>query len=211
MREFSYILIASVLFLLLSSDSCNSSRQDTSVVRETELSKTASDLKNEFESDELSEKSLKAFEIKAKQKLIDFSDYLNVYTVNPIDESFKLQAYQMIQDLFISKNALISDQLLNAANSKSIPVGDFLNEKYGFDSMKLKFDSIRILEPLHKTDGMKYAGSLQFYRFIQAKTMTDTLIIAPSKMEVEIFVSKVKKVFGNDTLQIWNVSLGNLK
>jgi len=210
MREFSYILAACILYLLLSSESCNS-RQDSSVAKEAELTQAVEVLKNEFESDELSERSLPAFEIKAKQKLVDFSDYLNIYAVKPIDESFKSQAHQMIMDLFVSENVRVNNLLLNEPDRKDIPINDFLKGNFRYKFLNLKFDSIQISEPLRRTNKMNYAGSLKFSRIMKSRTSTDTLITAPAKMEVEIFVSKIKKTFGNDTLQIWNVSLGNMK
>jgi hypothetical protein len=209
MRRFLYILTTCLLYLLLSSESCNS-RQDSAASQEAELTKDVAVLKSEFESDELSEKSLHAFEIKAKQKLVDFSDYLNIYTVKLTDESFRTQARQMILDLFISENIRINCRLLNEPDRKDIPVNDFLNEKFGYDFLNLKFDSIRISQPLHLKNGLNYSGSLRFSRFLETRTSSDTLIKAPAKMEVEIFVSKIRKAFGRDTLQIWNVSLGNI-
>ena len=211
MRRFSYILTACLLYLLLCSDSCNSNRQDRSVEHEAALAQDVEDLKNEFKSDELTEKSLNAFEVKAKQKLVDLSDYLNIYTVKSTDESFRIQARQMIQDLFISENVRINDLLLNEPDRKDISITDFLNRKFQYNLLNLKFDSIRISEPLHRTNELNYTGSLKFSRFMKALTSTDTLIVSPTKMEVEIFVSKVKKAFGNDTLQVWNVSLGNIQ
>ncbi len=209
MRGFLYILTACLLYLLLSSESCNS-RQDSAASQDAELTKDLSVLKSEFESDELSEKSLHAFEIKAKQKLVDFSDYLNIYAVRPTDESFRNQARQMIQNLFVSEKVRINNRLLNEPDRNDLTVNDFLNEKFGYDFLNLKFDSIRISQPLHLKNGLNYSGSLKFSRILKANTSADTLMTSPARMEVEIFVSKVKKAFGNDTLQVWNVSLGNI-
>ena len=211
MRKFSYILMGCILYLLLSADSCNSNRPESSEMHDVELTKEMKDLKTEFESDALTEKSLTAFEVKAKQKLVDFSDFLAIYTTEPIDELFKSQARQMILDLFITGKVRINDLLVNEPDQKDILINDFLDLKSEYRSMNLKCDSINISEPLHRTKEMNYTGSLRFYRLLEVRTSSDTLIIAPARMEVEIFVSKVKKPFGKDTLQIWNVSLGNMK
>lgn len=211
MRRFLYILTACFLYLLLCSDSCNSNRQDSSVAQEAALTREVEDLKNEFKSDELTLKSLDAFQVKAKQKLVDLSDYLTIYSAKSTDESFRTQARQMIRDLFVSENVSINELLLNEPDRKSILINDFLNRKVEYNFLNLKFDSIRISEPLRLTNELNYAGSLKFSRFLKTGTLTDTMITAPAKMEVEIFVSKVKKAFGNDTLQVWNVSLGNIQ
>lgn len=211
MRRFFYILTACLLYLLLSSESCNSNRHNSFIAHDAELTRAAEDLKNEFKSDELTEKSLDAFEVKAKQKLVDLSDYLTIYSAKSTDESFRTQARQMIRDLFASENVWINELLLNESDRKDILINDFLNQKFGYNSMNLTFDSIQISEPFHKSKELNYAGSLRFSRSLKAMTSTDTLIAAPVRMEVEIFVSKVKKAFGNDTLLVWNVSLGNIQ
>jgi len=211
MRRFLYILTACLLYLLLSSESCNSTRQDSSAAHEAELMNAVADLNNEFKSNFLSEKSLIAFETKAKQKLVDFSDYLSIYETKSTDETFRTQAREMILNLFVSENVRINGLLLNEPERKDLLINDFLNRKFEFDSFELKFDSIKISEPLRRMNEMNYTGSLIFFRFQQAGISADTLIAAPAPMKVEIFVSKVKKSFGNDTLQVWNVLLGNIQ
>jgi hypothetical protein len=211
MKNFSYILVAILAYLMLSSKSCESDRKDSSEIHEAELTKAMVDLKNEFKSDELSKKSLRAYEVKARQKLVDFSDYLSIYSVKPIDESFRIQARQMILDLFVSDHVRINALLLNESDRESILIGDFLSKNFGYNSIKLVFDSVKIAKPLCRSDGINYAGNLRFSRSLKTYTSSDTLISTPVVMEVEFFVSKIKKSFGNDTLQIWNVSLGSIQ
>lgn len=198
------------MFLLLSSESCNSNRQDNSAVHDAELTRDMENLKAEFESDVLSEKSLNAYEIKAKQKLVDLSDYLNLYSLKSVDDTFKTQARQMIQDLFVSDHISINGLLLNDPGKNNILISDFLDIRFDYSLMNLKFDSIQIYKPLQRINDKNYAGSLRFLRYLHAEKSTESLTTGPIKMDVEIFVSKVRKAFGNDTLQVWNVYLGNI-
>jgi hypothetical protein len=210
MRRFLYLLTACLMFLLLSSESCNSNRQENSAVHDAELTRDMENLKTEFESDVLTEKSLNAYEIKAKQKLVDLSDYLNLYTVKSVDGTFKTQARQMIQDLFVSDRISINGLLLNNPGKKDILISDFLALKFDYSLINLKFDSIQIYKPLQRINDNNYFGSLRFLRYLQAEKSRESLTAEPIKMDVDITVSKVRKAFGNDTLQVWNLYLGNI-
>jgi hypothetical protein len=77
--------------------------------------------------------------------------------------------------------------------------------------MDFLFDSIKVARPFHRTDEFNYKGRLSFSRRIKASTASDTIFSGPDRMEADIYVSKVCKQFGTDTLQIWSVFLGNIK
>lgn len=213
MRKFIFIFIVSLAYLVLSSKSCGTDEKDDAAKKEAELIKTKARIKNEFESDDLSKKSLKAFEVKAKQKLVDFSDYLGICSDKQMDESFKNQARQMILDLFISDSIRVNGLLINEKEENNIPINKFLNSDFGYgnNSMDFVFDSIEVEKPLRRTDEFNYVGNLNFSRRVKVYSPSDTLCTGPAKMEVEILASKVKKIFGADTLQVWGVFLGNIK
>lgn len=213
MRKFLFIFGVILAYLLLCSKSCGSDEKADAAKKEAELTQIKTNIKNEFESDDLSKKSLRAFEVKAKQELVDFSDYLNIYSDKLMDESFKNQARQMILDLFISDSVRINILLLNELDEKNIPISEFLSSDLtsGYNSMEFIFDSMEIAEPLHRIDEFNYKGSLAFSRRVKNCSSSDTLFTGPDGMEVDILASKVYKQFGTDTLQIWSVFLGDIK
>lgn len=213
MRKFLFIFVAILAYLLLCSKSCGSDEKGDSAKQEAELTQTKESIKNEFESDDLSKKSLRAFEVKAEQKLVDFSDYLDIFSDKLMDESFKNQARQMILDLFICDTVQINSILLNEPDKKNIPISKFLSldSATGYNSMDFIFDSIEVTEPLRRIDTLNYKGRLSFSRRVKISSASDTLFTGPDRMEVDIFASKVRKQFGSDTLQIWSVFLGNIK
>ncbi len=141
MRKFLFIFFAILAYLALSSKSCGSDEKDDAAKKEAELAKTKVSIKNEFESDDLSKKSLKAFEVKAKQELVDFSDYLGICSDKQMDESFKSQARQMILDMFISDSVKINSILLNEPGGKSVQIKEFLdlNSTTVYNSMAFIF------------------------------------------------------------------------
>lgn len=213
MRKFLFIFVAILAYLLLCSKSCGSDEKDDSAKQAAELTQTKVSIKNEFESDNLSKKSLRAFEVKAKQKLVDFSDYLDIYSDKQMDESFKSQARQMILDIFMSDTIRVTTLLLQESNAKYFQITEFLSSSSasGYNSMDFIFDSIEVAAPLLRTDNFNYKGRLSFSRRVKISSASDTLFTGPDRMEVDIFASKVRKQFGSDTLQIWSVFLGDIR
>lgn len=212
MRKFLFIFIAMLAYLVLSSKSCGSDEKNDTAKKEAELAKTKVNIKNEFESDDLSKKSLKAFEVKAKQELVDFSDYLGICSDKQVDESFQSQARQMILDMFVSDSIRINSLMFNEQDGKNLLIEEFLDLNSSFDnnSMAFTFDSITVARPLRRVDDLNYKGSLSFSRRLKACSISDTVLSDPVRMEAEVFVSKVYKLFGTDTLQVWGVFLGDI-
>jgi len=213
MRKFLIIFCALLAYLALSSKSCGSGEKEEATNRKAEIAKTRVSIKNEFESDDLSRKSLKGFEAKAKQDLVDFSDYLNICSDNQLDSSFRNQARQMILDLFISDSVRISGLLINGQDKKIIPLNELLNpgSSSAINSMEFKFTDVRITEPFHRTDEFNYNGRLSFSRQLKTFSFPDTAVSGYVRMETDIRVSKVYKPFGTDTLRVWGMFLGEIK
>jgi hypothetical protein len=213
MRKFLIIFCAILAYLVLGSKSCGSDEKEDAASKAAELTKTRASIKNEFESDDLSKKSLRAFEIRAKQELVDFSDYLGIYSDKNLDESFKTQARQMILDMFFADSVRINSQLMNGQDGRNIPMAEFLNldSASGCNSLDFIFDSIDVAGPLRRVDELNYKGSLTFSRLVKACSATDTLTTGIVKLKADIYASKVYKAFGTDTLQVWSVFLGEIK
>jgi hypothetical protein len=213
MRKFLIIFCAILAYLALSSKSCGSDEMDETANNNAEVAKTRVNIKDEFESDDLSRKSLKGFEAKAKQDLVDFSDYLNICSNQLLDSSFRTQARTMILDMFISDSIKISNRILDKKELKNIPLIEFLDldPASNYISMYFMLDSISITEPLREMNDLSYKGRLSFSRHVKAFSDSDTLISSPARMEAEIIVSKVAKPFGTDTLTVWSVFLGEIR
>jgi hypothetical protein len=213
MRKSLFILMLLLVYLLFSSKSCSSDEKDVADRQEADLMKVKKSLKDEFESEKLSRKSLNAFEVKAEQKLVDLADYLQIYSDNKMNEAFKGQARQMILGLFISDSVKISSVLSDEKEGNSLPLTKFLHIDEGSNDLSIdfKFDSIEIIKPLHRTGEFNYAGSLAFTRRIISYSSSDTLFFSPVKMDVDIIAAKINKTFGKDTLRVWEVFLGEIR
>jgi hypothetical protein len=200
-------------YLLFCSKSCESPESDTVDNREIELTQIRDSIKNEFESEELTKTTLQAFEIKATEKLIDFSDFLNLYSDKEIDDTLKDQVRQMISELFISENVRMKISLSPEANKKGLKLSEFFMTEFtqDYDSINFRIDSINVLQPLRRKDELCYAGILGFSLTINGFSSSAVNFKQTQALKVEMMVVKVEKSFGADTLNVWKVFLGNME
>lgn len=210
MRRYLYFLLAILGYILFSSKSCSDRTENNAVSQEESLIQEKSEILNEFGSEFLPVKSLNAFEHKAKQKLIDLTDYLNILSDNSMDSSFKEQSKLMIFSLFISDTTRIRNRLINDSDFRMVSVKEFVMATTRSGSKKIMLGSIRVTEPLHITSGLRYKGRLAFSGWTQNRSAKDSVSSPPVTLQAEFFVSKIKKSFGTDTLQVWNLSLGTI-
>jgi len=210
MRKFIFIIAAILCYITLSSKSCSDRKQNDNLSQEEKLIHEKADIRNEFESEFIPEKSLTAFEYKAKQKLTDLSDYLNILSDSSIDNSFKEQSKLMVLNLFVSDTIGISNCLTNDTDFRKESIKNFVKNTTFTGSNKIILDSIRVIEPLHITSDHSYNGRLAFSRRMKNRSAKDTFWSPPASLQAEFFVSKIKKSFGTDTLQVWHLSFGTI-
>lgn len=210
MRKFIFIITAILCYITLSSKSCSDRQQGDNISQEEKLIQEKTDIRNEFESEFLPEKSLTAFESKAKQKLIDLSDYLNILSDGSIDSSFKEQSKVMALNLFVSDTISISNCLTNVLDFRKESIKNFIKNTTSTGSKEIVLDSIRVIKQLHFTADNCYKGRLTFVRRMRNRSAKDSIWSAPISLQTEFIVSKIKKSFGTDTLQVWNLSLGTI-
>ena len=210
MRKYLYLLIAILGYILLSSKSCSDGKENNAASQEERLIQEKSEILNEFGSEFLPGKSLNAFEHKAKQKLTDLTDYLNILSDNSMDISFKEQSSLMVFNLFIADTTRITNRLINEADYRMVSVREFAKAVTRSVSKKIMLDSIRVTEPLHIASGSNYKGRLAFRGWTQNRSVNDSASSPHVNLQAEFFVSKIKKSFGSDTLQVWNLSLGTI-
>jgi hypothetical protein len=213
MKRYLFVFCTLMAYLLFCSKSCESPESDTVDNREIELTQIRDSIKNEFESEELTKTTLQAFEIKATEKLIDFSDFLNLYSDNEIDDTLKDQVRQMISELFISENVRMKISLSPEANKKGLKLSEFFMTEFtqDYDSINFRIDSINVLQPLRRKDELCYAGILGFSLTINGFSSSAVNFKQTQALKVEMMVVKVEKSFGADTLNVWKVFLGNME
>jgi hypothetical protein len=213
MRKYVFVFGAILAYLLFCAKSCESPEGGETESQEVELAKIKDSIKSEFESDDLTKKTLRAFEVKAQEKLVDFSDYLNLYVDHSMDDTLKNQIRQMISELFVSEDVTIKMNLSPEANEKGLNLNELLMTDFAraYDSVVFRVDSIGVLKPLRPQDEFSYFGILEFKQTVKSYSSSGNIFTNSRKASIEIQALKVEKSFGSDTLQIWKVFLGNME
>jgi hypothetical protein len=211
MKKGVKIVVLTLVYLLLCGKSCQDDRE-IFLRQENEVAAAKVDIRNEFEADYLDEEARFAAEVKATQKLLDFADYFSIYSDISIDSTFREKAGEMIQDIFISDDILISFPPLEMKNVPLLTLDKLLKRHWSKEilSFDISYDSLKIIDPLHRTGHEKYTSRLMGYQNIISYTSTDTLSTDFIPVKVDIFATRQEKRFGQDTLKVWVVNLGNI-
>ncbi|MBE0648053.1 MAG: hypothetical protein IH596_09730 [Bacteroidales bacterium] len=190
MKRYLIIPGALLAFILFSAKSCDEDPAATRHQAEETMLEVMDSVKAEFGVEYLDEESLFVFTQKAKQKLRDYSDYMNVFNDTSLAYAFRTQARDMTTEIFY----------LNSWPIEPTP------------GKVIRIDSVWLTEPLHRTGDEQYKGELGFMDSLIQKSDQDTIPTRNSGMnKVEFLVIKQHKIIGTDTLKIWQVFLGGFR
>jgi len=179
---------------------------------EEALNETKNEIRTEFETEYLTETSIFAYETTAKQKLSDLADYLHIMTDTSLDMSFRVKAGEMIKSTFQSENITLRLIGPDEGPVKKLKVHHLI--KKGLENklphLPFTFDSIYIHELLHRINNTTYSGVLRFSQNF-TDPATPEQITKSIRRNTDFWVVKEEKVFGTDSLKIWNVRLGDIR
>jgi len=186
MRRFFQISALIFVYFIVCGKSCDSNEQFTHELEKNQANRNRDSITSVFQSDSLGQPVLRAFEATARIKLTDLSDYLKVMNDSTAEKAFKEKAAEMARALCIP--------------GKEIPV-----------RMKgVAVDSIRVFKTLQRLSDSVYAGKLCFKAMLPTKQSGSDHLQANIRF-ADIFALKQDKVFGRDTLTIWNVLIGDIR
>jgi hypothetical protein len=205
--------ISSLVFvlLLLYAPSCID-EQEAERRNDILLKDERDEIRNEFETDYLDEASLFAYESMARQKLYDLSDYFRILSDTSLEMEFRVRAGEMIRRSFLSDLVLVG---LNPGRQEQVEffkvgvlIGKSLENELPLPLFSI--DSVVIQEPFRRTGSSSYSGKLKFVQLVIHPSRTGQPIHSIPR-SANGYVVKEKKMFGNDTLNIWTVRLGEIQ
>lgn len=207
MKQLLKILSFLLLLFLLTAEDCTNSNVE--VTKEDRMTDMFQDIDDEFVNDELTPEILSAFEKRAIQKLSDLADYLNIYADTSLSKEFRLQAKQMLLESFNSAMDL-------QAYFKNINLSvDSLNDIIYYSEKAVSFDtqinSIVVKENLREQTSSSYIGELSFSQKVYSSTFSKKDNSNSFILNGKMHVIKTEKEFGNETQDVWEVSLGEIK
>ena len=213
MKRVFHISSLIFLYLLITAKSCDNHERSDDARDQVRLTSTRDSILSTFESDTLSNASLRAFEVTARINLSDFNDYLTILNDTSVAGIFREKAREMIRMLFISENSVLRFTNPDNLGKREISVKQLLAYGKGCSIPfgKIITDSIRIERSLHQAGDSIYVGKLSFSYIPAMEKTSKKLKQALAVGTVDFIVTKHEKNFGKDTLMIWDIFLGNLE
>lgn len=188
MKRYLVVPLALLAFILFSARSCVEEHESEWLTPEEAYAGAMDSVQDLFGAESLDEASLVAFTEKAKQKLADWADLMNMAADTSLDTAFRTQAWDMVDVLF-------SPGVMH-------PVPD--------PGIRIHVDSIRITEPLQASGRETYTGLLGFTEKRSGLSLQGLDETFSRERTAEIWAGKSITVIGSDTLEIWKVYLGEL-
>ena len=185
-----------LLLLLFTAEDCSDKATDLSYdERQTEMFQH---IEYKFEKAQLQPTDLKAFEIRGQQMVSDLVDYMNIYADTSILKNFRLQAKQMIRELFTS-DALLDSFFVQLNFVENYEQGTlFFKEK----PVKIQLQSAYLTESFTQQTDSSYSGSIQFgLYFPEEKFYRQNELL-------ELQLVKKSKQFGENSVIVWELFFG---
>jgi hypothetical protein len=180
MRTRWKILLLGLSYLLLTAKSCDNGEEWARSREQAAVQSARDSISRFYRADSLDPSECKAFELSAMLKLRDLNDYLKIMGDSATAREFRKKAEGMALSLL------------------------YPGEKVPISLRMVRFDSIRVSQPLERKSDSLYSGELTFSRESQTRKEKEKQQISSAGIKVV----RQKQVFGSDTVTAWKVFLG---
>lgn len=211
MKQLLLILTLILVYILFNAKGCEQDEQYNIAPQEKKIRFEIGIIKSTFVTESPSGVTLHAFEETARIKFFDFLDYLTIFSDSSIAPVFRHHAGQMISDLFISDNCIVNYINDSQGKKNKITIREIVNA--GTESpgniCVVQPDSVWIENSLHELNDTIFTGKLGFRPGMPIMS-TDLKIFYPAGRTMEFFAIKRVKNFGEDSLKVWTILLGDM-
>jgi len=183
MRRTVKIFALILLYFLACGKSCDNGEQFDARREQHRITALSDSLRMVFASDTLSANSLTAYMESAKQKFLDYVDYMKIVNDSAAAEPFRSKAEEMIRSLFLP------------------------GEEPGKENQPVNVDSVYRNEAFQRINDSVYGGSLS-YSFKNLQFADKGVKKSSGKGMIEVYLLKSDKNFGKGKFRVWNVYLG---
>ena len=167
----------------------------------------------QFENDTLSPAALRAFEVRAAQMLQDVADYIQLLSDPSIEHSFKIQAKQMMLDVFTEPGNTVDFSASANEQSLKMEIGQFADSLLTgrLPVVKIELKNVQPSQNLQFTRHKIYEGQLTFQQTTYRIYKPGNIRLNGYRMKADITLKRVTKEFGSTTKDVWKVFLGNIE
>ena len=197
----SSIKYTMIICITLLSGSCAISKKENDRFDKIDAGQIMS---NTLTNDSVSQESLRHFEDRAIQKLVDFYDYLNILGHDNFNEDIMDEVRFSAEKLFFYAEEVIDPFMIRHQELPVKSIRLLLTENSGENPLpEMEILNVEIIDKLQRNEHGFYVGELSF----DIKSNTDAVIV--SKQGV-FSLRKIDKKFGSETIKVWEVFLDRI-
>jgi hypothetical protein len=158
----------------------------------------------------LSPDQQEAFQLRAKQKFQDFTDYLKIISNPKMDKDLKKHSQKLLKELFLNDSITFSDTTnsfyipFNPNDSTPVMISDFhnINLLITFKRpLKISIQSISFTNLLATDSNNIYRGIMQAQLTVNKKNVSKN---------IDVYLIEIDKQFGETTQKTIEIKLGNI-
>jgi hypothetical protein len=174
---------------------------------------TGSNLENDFSKSKLGAENVEAFEARAKQKVEDFCNYIQLVSNKGFDEKFRQHSLKSALGLFNSEQCVINDSIVTGKDSM-VTIAHFLDAvlETKFHQIEGQASQIALEDDLKLTDNGNYAGTICYVQTLTCYNkdgkVLETVI---ENKTVGVTLNRKTKSFGTTEKIIWVVQLCDIQ
>jgi hypothetical protein len=212
MKRNILILILILIYFICGSRTCTEENNAKEINEAKLLDASKDSIVKEFEFGKLQDEHLLAFEETAEQKLSDFADYLKIVSDTSLDIIFRKKAVEMVRRIFLSEATDMKTWCSGYAINDISTLNQLLERSLlkGFP-LWIQPVQIQVRKSLEEVNDSTYSGKLSFYQNCIPFDVQKPQLHISEKTEVDIYLMKKAKSFGDESFTIWEVYLGNFK
>ncbi|NVO19502.1 MAG: hypothetical protein HXX13_07365 [Bacteroidetes bacterium] len=206
MRSFIYIFLLALIYLVCGARSCNEEGSKSKVKEDSVVLLARDSVKNAVEGSLISKQNLLSYETSATLKLNNLFNYLKIIADPGLDKSFRQKAAEMSTALFYRNNTRIQGFTSLLYGNEISTANEMMNA--GLENkfhQTLTLDSSWVEMHLQQSNDSTINGKLAF--LVEFKEQSAQKKIP---FEVSVYLIKRSKSFGKDSIQTWEVYLGEI-
>lgn len=212
MKLIHSFIILSIIYIALCARTCTDEDEAALRKERESLYELQDSIKKMFEVGIPDDQQLKSFEAKAKQKLIDFSEYMRIASDSSMDIKLRKQAGEMAERLFVSGESNIKGWSKAIQDSNLLTLNQLIEVSL---SQGLRFwikpVQINVMNHLSCKDDSIFSGTLSFIQDCVPFPITTDPDRLPYGSIIDIYVIRKPKTFGIEVIRVWEIYLGDIR
>lgn len=170
---------------------------------------TGINLENDFSKSTLNAENVAAFEARAKQKIEDFCNYIQLVSNKNYDKKFRQHSQKSALSLFNSDECLINDSIVTGKDSL-VTIAHFLDAVFETEFHQIAGQASQIIlqDELTLSENGNYAGTISYVQTLNCYDKDGTIIeTVVENKTVSVTLNRKTKSFGTTEKIIWVVEL----